>query len=94
MAKHSKRLSPIDFAVPTLIEARAIHAFSKGEATQEQQKVFFRWLLQSACRAGGEVLIPGQPDVSAYLAGRRSVSLQIGWVLGQQPEAFRAGEID
>jgi hypothetical protein len=86
--------SQIEFAVPSLGEARAIHAFAKGEATAEQQKQFFRWLLQGACRAGGEVLIPGKPDVSAYFAGRRSVSLQIGWVLGQKPDAFRQGEID
>jgi hypothetical protein len=88
------RKSPTDFAQPTLTEARAVHAFAKGEATAEQQKAMFRWLLHGACGAGNEVLVPGQADVTGYLAGRRSVSLQIGWVLGQTPEAFRKGEVD
>lgn len=82
------------YAEPTLNEARALQAFSKGEATAEQQKVVFGWLLLKACRAGEEVLAAGQSDVTAYLAGRRSVSLQIGWVLGQPAEAFRQGEKD
>jgi hypothetical protein len=90
MARTPQRKSdPTDFAKPSLAEARAVHAFAKGEATAEQQKQVFRWLLHGACGAGNEVLVPGQPDVTGYLSGRRSVSLQIGWVLGQPPEAFR-----
>lgn len=95
MAKPQRKAkSPTDFATPTLTEARAVHAFAKGEATAEQQKAAFRWLLHGACGVGNEVLAPGQPDVTAYLAGRRSVSLQIGWVLGQPAEAFRKDEVD
>lgn len=94
MAKRSAAESPIAYAVPTLTEARALQAFSKGQASEDQQKVAFNWIILRACRAGDEVLIPGQSDVSAYLAGRRSVSLQIGWVLGQPADAFRRGEID
>ena len=87
--------TPTVYAVPNLKTARAIHAFSKGEATAEQQKTVFGWLVREACRAGKEVLSPGQSDVTAYLAGRLSVSLQLGWVLGQPAEAFRAkGELD
>src|SRR3990167_8333079 len=87
--------TPIAYAVPRLAEARAIHAFAKGEATAEQQKVAFNWIIKGVCRAGKEVLVPGQTDVTAYLAGRLSVSLQLGWVLGQTAEAFRnKGDID
>lgn len=71
-----------------------MHAFVKGEATTEQQKIAFNWLLRGACRAGKEVHVAGQPDTTSYLAGRLSVSLQIGWVLGQPVEAFRDGEQD
>lgn len=72
-----------------------MHAWAKGEASPEQQKIAFNWILLGACRAGDEVLVPGQPDVTAYLAGRRSVSLQIGWVLGQPADSFRTkGEVD
>lgn len=86
---------PTAYAIPNLKAARALHAFSKGEATAEQQKTVFSWLVKEACRAGKEVLSPGNSDVTAYLAGRLSVSLQLGWVLGQPAEAFRVkGEMD
>jgi hypothetical protein len=81
--------------VPTLNEARALQAFAKGEASPEMQKVAFNWIIRDACRAANEIMVPGQGDTTAYLAGRRSVSLQIGWVLGQPVDAFRAkGELD
>ena|SRR3990167_3875684 len=94
-SNRSAQGTPVAYAVPSLTEARAIHAFAKGEATAEQQKTAFNWIIKGACRAGKEILAPGQDDVTAYLAGRLSVSLQIGWVLGQPAEAFRTkGEID
>ena len=83
-----------DYAVPTLREARAVHAWSRGEASSEDQKVAFNWIVRGACRAGQEIFAPGQGDVTAYQAGRLSVSLQIGWVLAQPLDAFRRGETD
>lgn len=83
------------YAVPTLSQARAIQAFTKGEATKEQQITAYLWIVTEACRAGKEMLAPGQPDVTAYLAGRLSVSLQLGWVKSTPAEAFRKeGEKD
>ena len=87
--KPQEKAQPWDYAKPTLAEARALHAFSRGEASPEDQKTAFKWIVMKACRAGQEVFAPGQQDVSSYLAGRLSVSLQIGWVLGQPVEAFR-----
>ena len=90
-----KKPNPWDYAIPTLAEARAISAWNKGEATPDQQKTAFNWIVRGACGAGKDMLVPGQPDVMAYLAGRLSVSLQIGWVLGQPAENFRQpGEMD
>lgn len=83
------------YAVPTLVEARAIQALKEGKATGEQQKAALNYVFVGCCRAGLEDLIPGQPDTSAYLQGRKSVMLQIGWVLGQPAESFRKkGETD
>jgi len=88
-------VGPTGYAIPTLKEARALQALSKGKASEQEQLLAFHWLLLKACRSGDEVMVPGQPDATAYLAGRRSVCLQIGWVLGQQAEAFRKqGEQD
>lgn len=91
--KQAKR--PWPYAVPTLAEARALQSFSKGQATERDQKLAFNWIVRGACRAGQDVMVAGSPDVTSYLAGRLSVSLQIGWVLGQPAESFRkAGETD
>jgi hypothetical protein len=87
--------TPLQYAIPTLKEARAIQALASGEATKEQQRAFYLWLVTGACGAGSEMLSPGQPDVSAYLAGRLSVSLQIGWVSSSPVESFRqSGDIE
>jgi hypothetical protein len=86
--------TPSSYAVPSLVEARALNAFAKGDASPEHQKIAFNWILLGPCRAGKEVHVPGQPDSTQYLAGRLSVSLQIGWVLGQSVDAFRTAEED
>ena len=82
------------YAAPSLTEARALHALDQGTATQEQQKLALRWIFKGACGAGHEDLSPGQPDVTSYLSGRKSVMYQIGWVLGQPADYFRNGETD
>ena len=81
--------TPREYSVPTLVQARAVHAFEKGEASPEQQKIFFGWLFMGACSVETEDMEPGQPDLSGYFVGRRSVALQINWVLGKAPETFR-----
>jgi len=86
--------TPTVYAIPELSQARAVQAFAGGEATPEQQKVAFDWIIRGPCRSAEEVLAPGNPDVTGYLAGRRSVALQIGWVLAQPVESFRKGELD
>jgi hypothetical protein len=80
---------PTAYAVPTMSEARAIQAVSKGEATPVQQKLAMNWIVRGTCRAGRELFVPGDKGTTDYLCGRLSVSLQIGWVLGQPAENFR-----
>lgn len=86
--------TPMAYAEPTLQEARALQALDRGEATEEQQKLALRFIFRGPCRAGKEDLSPGQPDVTSYHAGQKSVMYQIGWVLGQPAEHFRSGEKD
>lgn len=93
-SKSSLTTGPTAYAEPSLVAARALNALANGEATKEQQRLALRWIMAGACRAGQEIIVPGQPDVTAYLAGRLSVSLQISWVLGQPAENFRKGEVD
>lgn len=87
--------TPTAYAIPSLAQARALQAFSKGEASADQQKVAFNWIIRGACGAGKEPFVANAPDVTSYLNGRLSVSFQIGWVLAQPVDAFREqGETD
>jgi hypothetical protein len=72
-----------------------MQAFGHGEATPEQQKIVLQWILYDAAGTTDEVYVPGQSDAIHYLAGRRSVGLQIINLLTENPDAFRAkGETD
>ena len=86
--------TPLAYDPPSLVEARALKALERGEATQEQQKTALKYIFTGICGAGKEDLTPGSPDVTAYNAGRKSVMYRIGWVLGQPAENFRTGEKD
>lgn len=55
----------------------AIKALAKGNASPGQQQLALDWIIQGAAMTYQETMVPGQPDVSNYLAGRRSVGLQI-----------------
>lgn len=58
-------------------DATALQALERGEADPEQQKRALRWVLIAAAMTYDETFVPGQPDVSAFLAGRRSVGTQV-----------------
>jgi hypothetical protein len=58
-------------------DATALQALERGEADAEQQKRALRWVVNAAAMTYDEPFVPGQPDVSDYLAGRMSVGRQI-----------------
>lgn len=58
-------------------DVAAIKATARGEATPEQQRLAIRWIIEGAAKTYDEVFVPGQPDLSDYLAGRRNVGLQV-----------------
>lgn len=61
----------------TRLDAYAIKAVVNGTATEGQQQRAMQWIIQAAAMTYDETFVPGQPDVSNFLAGRRSVGLQI-----------------
>lgn len=65
--------------------AAAIRAVAKGNASPGQQRDALLWIMDEACGTWGDGFVPGQPDVTAYMNGRRSVALQITAVLRSRP---------
>lgn len=64
-------------AGPTVRQVRAIQALHQGKATAGQQKTALSWILYRAAMTTAETFVPGDPYATAYMAGRRSVGLQI-----------------
>jgi len=94
-SKRSTAGPPTQFPNPSLAEARALHALVKGEATPQQQKIAWNFIVLGACGAGRDTFVSGHADVSAYLAGRRSVAVQLSAILERRTEDLRSkGEFD
>lgn len=73
-------------------DAFAIKAVAKGEATEAQQQRALQWIIQAAAMTYDETFVPGQPDVSNFLAGRRSVGLQVVKLINVPIEQIRSDE--
>lgn len=69
--------NPFGPAKYSRLDAYAIKAVANGTATEGQQQRAMQWIIQAAAMTYDETFVPGQPDVSGFLAGRRSVGLQI-----------------
>lgn len=61
--------------------AKALKAIAAGNASPGQQKDGLNWICEKAGGFFQDGFIPGQPDAAQYLAGRRSVTLQIRHIL-------------
>lgn len=57
--------------------AQAVKALARGDATNDQQRRALDWIIKDAASTYDEPFVPGNPDISDYLCGRRSVGLQI-----------------
>lgn len=67
----------------------AVKALSKGNASPGQQIAALKWIVEGAAGTFQETLVPGQPDVSNYLAGRRNVGLQIVKLVNTPAKLFK-----
>lgn len=57
-------------------DAKSLQALATGAAEPEQQKRALDWIIKAAMTYD-ETFVPGQADVSNFLAGRRNVGTQI-----------------
>lgn len=65
-------------------DAYAMQALVACKATEDQQRRVFEWLLAET-RLRDETFVPGKPDVSDYLEGKRSIGLQINALINWKP---------
>lgn len=71
-------------------DAVAIQALERGEATADQQKRALAWIINAAAMTYDETFVAGQQDVTAFLAGRRSVGTQVVKLLRINTRALEA----
>ena len=73
-AKPRERWLPAEWELP---DASALQALARGEADQHQQLRALKWIVEAACGTYEHTFVPGSPDQTQYLEGRRSAGLQI-----------------
>lgn len=86
-----KKPQPWQPAPFTEREAYALQAWAAGTASDEQQKVAYEWVMTKACRVGDETFVESKPDVGTFLAGKRSVGLNIFAAVKWKPKGDTIG---
>lgn len=72
-----KKAPPYLDAPYELADANALQALARGEADSEQQKRALDWIIHVAGFTYQPTFFPGEPDASAFAAGRRFAGQQI-----------------
>lgn len=67
-------------------EQRSIKAVWRGDATEYQQKITIKVIVNKLCRADDLLYIPGSFDETAFLQGRSFVAKRILKVINQPLE--------
>ena len=70
--------APVDAPAPfNVAVASAIQAFSRGEATEQQQVLAYEWIVKQAASIGGQSFRGGDSHATAFMEGRRFVAAQM-----------------
>ena len=69
-------------------EAFAVRATAKGEATDEQQRLAMKWIIEKAC-ATYDLSYRPNSDETILAEGRRFVGLQIVKMINLNPEVLK-----
>jgi len=72
-------IDPVEFLLTPYeaADVAAVQAIANGMASSEQQKRALQWIVEKACRTEDDPFVPGEPELSANLSGRRSAGLAI-----------------
>lgn len=70
-------------------DVTAMQALARGQANDQQQQRVLAWIVNAAAMSNDQSFVPGQPDVVAFLEGRRSVGNQIKKLINLDLAALR-----
>lgn len=68
--------APIEWA-NCLPQIHALRAVAAGTATAEQQREFFRWVVEDLCKTYDLSFRPGNPEDTTFAEAKRFIGLQI-----------------
>jgi hypothetical protein len=88
MTTPKKRVPPYFMCAWDVVDAAAIQALQRGEATPAQQQNFLKWLIQQAAGAYEGTFHPESDRASAFAEGRRFVGLQCVKLLAINTKIF------
>lgn len=63
-------------------DVTAVQALARGDADGQQQRRALDWIIRQACSTYDVTFHPGEPDASAFAAGRRYPGQKIVELLG------------
>ena len=83
-----KNDKPISVQTPplTVDEERAVKALWRGDATEYQQRLALKVIVNKLCRADDLLYVPGSFDETAFLQGRAFVGKRIMQILNKPLE--------
>lgn len=79
---------PYFFCPWELVDASALQALQRGDASPEQQRRALDWVINSASRYYDISFQPGQPDAGHFMEGRRFVGGEVVKLLRINTAAF------
>ena len=88
MAESKKQIPPYFMCPWDVPTASAAQAIARGEATPEQQKMFLKWLVNTAAGTYEVTFHPESDRASAFAEGRRFVGTQCTKLLALHTGAF------
>lgn len=60
-----------------IVHVAAVKALANGDATPEQQRLAYDWIVKAASNIGGQSFRGGDSHATAFMEGRRFVGAQL-----------------
>lgn len=58
-------------------DVSAVQALNRGDASPDAQRRALKWIIERVAMTYDQSFVPGQPDVTQFIEGKRSVGNQI-----------------
>lgn len=73
----------------TIADAVAIKAWAAGNASEDQQRRSFTFVVYTLARIGAPSFFPGDPHNTAYFEGQRSIGIHLAHLLATPTEKLK-----